>query len=122
MLEFLAKTQSVSPFKDLSELLHRTRASVERRYDILTSNNKITHWNLEMVDRFVRALLKITKCEKIKKLKHREFTSKEWKKLSKTLDNISIKKLQRAWKVTIYPRLFSKEVDMKEMKKDIIQM
>ncbi|XP_018567822.1 MATH and LRR domain-containing protein PFE0570w [Anoplophora glabripennis] len=123
LLEFLRNTHSGRPFSDLSKLLRRTKTSVERRYNLLTNNdNKVTHWTVEMVDRFVKALMKITKCEKVKKLKHREFTNKEWQKLSKKLDNIPIKKLQRAWKVTIYPRLFSKEVDMREVKEDIINI
>lgn len=119
----MKNTSSSRPFKNLSELLGRTSLSVEKRYDRLTSSdNKIIHWTPSMVDRFIKALMKITKCEKLKKLKHREFTIKEWKKLSKKIDNIPIMKLQRAWRVTIYPRLFSKEGNLRDMKVKIIQM
>lgn len=119
----MAKTNSIHPFKDLSELLDRTSISVEKRYELLTrTDHKINYWTPQMVDKFIKTLMRIAKCEKLSRLKHREFTTKEWKKLSKKFDDIPIRKLQRAWKITIYPRLFSKNVNLRDMKKEIIQM
>ncbi|KAJ8928115.1 hypothetical protein NQ314_019341 [Rhamnusium bicolor] len=86
------------------------------------SNPFATLWTLPMVDRLVVNMKNVTKCDKVKHLKHKKLTEREWKKLSKKMDNIPVRKLQRAWNVTIYPRLFAKSVNLKTMKEDIIHI
>nr|CAI5846490.1 unnamed protein product [Callosobruchus analis] len=122
IIDYLKTTQSKTPFTDLAEMLNRTNSSVQRRYDTLTKakNTGKVQWNVHSIAKFVAKLMRIKKTKEIGDLKDAEITTKEWKKLSKRLDYIPIERLQRAWNMTIYPRIFVESVDIIQMKTDII--
>ncbi|CAH1991143.1 unnamed protein product [Acanthoscelides obtectus] len=121
ILNYLKNTKSTTPYKDLAEIFNRTNLSVQRRYETLTKakNTGKVEWNVHSMAKFVAKMMRMKKLKSISDLKEVELTTKQWKKLSKKLDYIPIERLRRAWKVTIYPRLFA-TANTVDVKKDII--
>ncbi|VEN60018.1 unnamed protein product [Callosobruchus maculatus] len=124
IIDYIKNTKSNTPFKDLAEMFNRTSSSVQRRYDTIKKAKRTgkVEWNVRSIAKFVAKLMRIKKIKEICDLEEAEVTAKEWKKLSKKMDYIPIERLRRAWKITIYPRLFAQSVDLVQMKKDIITM
>ncbi|KAJ8919883.1 hypothetical protein NQ315_006412 [Exocentrus adspersus] len=117
ILDYMDTTNSTRPFRDLAELLNRTCLSVEKRYDRLreayTEKFSVT---LPVAEKFINKLMKIAHCGDVNELKDKKFTMKEWRKLSRKMDGVPVIKLQQAWTLKIYPRLFSKETDVRKVK------
>nr|CAH7723572.1 unnamed protein product [Callosobruchus chinensis] len=123
IIDYLKNTTSNTPFRELGDMFNRTNVSVQRRYDTLikAKNTGRVEWNVRSIAKLVSKLMHIKRAKDINDLKEAEITTEEWKILSQKLDYIPVERLRRAWKVTIYPRLFAESADLAQMKKDIIK-
>ncbi|KAK2588769.1 hypothetical protein KPH14_001649 [Odynerus spinipes] len=101
-------------FSDLAKILNRTRHSVWTHYQRLKKKHKIkkhdislsqVRWVLPLITRYIKKLLKITKCKDIKELKNAYIPKVVWKKLQKKL-NIDYKILKRFWLLQLHMQLF----------------
>jgi len=113
---------------EIAQHLQRTFSSVEKRIQKLkeTHTRKIRWRREENLATFIKYMLKVTRIsqEEIEKLKNRSISSKEWKKVSKKLDNVPIRILKRAWMEQIHPKLFIEKecFDLREAKRKLVNM
>ncbi|XP_030753754.1 uncharacterized protein LOC115880619 isoform X2 [Sitophilus oryzae] len=91
----------------IAKELNRPYFSVHSRLQVLkqTHTRKI-RWGRQNLAAFIQNLMKITKVRDYRELKNRHITVKEFKKLSKKLDNLPVRILKPAWLGNIHSRLF----------------
>ncbi|XP_023028164.2 uncharacterized protein isoform X1 [Leptinotarsa decemlineata] len=106
IIEFMETTSSKKPFVDLGRILNRPSNSVERHYLRICEQKKI-FWTPSKAEQLINCMLKVAKLESPYQLENQKLTAKQWKKVSKKMEGIPVIKLQRAWNITIYPRLFA---------------
>ncbi|CAG9816121.1 unnamed protein product [Phaedon cochleariae] len=97
------------PFVNLAKILNRNNTAVLKRYETLTNTknqSKLT-WTADLSGKLIRRMMRIGKCERVEDLENLQLSTEQWNKLSRKMD-MSVKKLRRGWKITVYPRLFSK--------------
>ncbi|XP_063918117.1 trichohyalin-like [Zophobas morio] len=126
IVKYLAKSSSRTPCADLGALLGRNKDSIEKRARILREEasfgNLDVKWNTDRIQEFINHAVKVTQVKKVKHLKKREITTKEWRFLEKKL-GIPVRKLQKGWACRIYPMLFAKaHASTKQVKESLIRL
>lgn len=100
-------------FSDLAKILKRTRHSIWIHYQYLKNKNDIKEhdtlsqicWTLPLINRYIKKLLKITKCQNIQELKDAIIPKVIWEKLQTKL-NINYKILKQFWVLQLHMQLF----------------
>ncbi|XP_050302389.1 uncharacterized protein LOC126740409 isoform X2 [Anthonomus grandis grandis] len=111
----------------IANKLNRSVKSIHKRIEILQNQHtRKIKFKGQNAATFIKYLIKVTGIPKydVGQLKDRTITAEQWAKLSRKLDGIPVRVLQKAWLCKLYPALFIPDDvdDMADVKFKLIQV